>query len=158
MMNNRAVSQLSSPVRYRNLLHMKKVTVGEWSFPALPRLRLRRCGGGGETADLRPAGRTEEEQASALRPIESLLLFDKLSKPWTGQSWVRITVSSILTAAGSDRVRGHMGTAARRGGVAGGHMWRGAAQRPATAIPLLPGHCRSPPLLLRGATGACLEV
>ena len=110
--------------------------------------------------DCRPQtrGRTEEEQASALRPIESLLLFDKLSKPWTGQSWVRITVSSILTAAGSDRVRGHMGTAGRRGGVAGGHMWRGAAQRPATAIPLLPGHCRSLFLLLRGATGACLEV
>lgn len=68
-----------------------------------------------QTSD--PRAGLREEQASALRAIESLLLFDKLSKHWTGQSWARITVSSILTAAGSDRVRGHMGTAGRRGGA-----------------------------------------
>ena len=68
-----------------------------------------------QTSD--PRAGLREELASALRAIESLLLFDKLSKHRTGRSWARITVSSILTAAGSDRVRGHMGTAGRRGGA-----------------------------------------
>ena len=120
--------------------NQEKALVGAFSVITNLRMELfqallRRCGGGGETADLRPAGRTEEEQASALRPIESLLLFDKLSKPWTGQSWVRITVSSILTAAGSDRVRGHMGTAGRAGRSGGRAHVAGGGPAPSSSDP-----------------------
>ena len=70
-----------------------------------------------QTSDPR-AGLREELASATVRLNRCWCSINWLNtKHWTGQSWARITVSSILTAAGSDRVRGHMGTAGRRGGA-----------------------------------------